>query len=202
MTLRAAATIVLVLMGLTVLAMRFLPELFYRPPAPAAAVASATPVEPELPAGIAEARPVDDGSVVASPVSQPSDPSQPAPSPQGPAMPPTELQAQDLEPGDGAAVAAGQTAVVHYTGWLWDAAAPDSKGRKFDSSRDHGDTFAFRVGAGQVIRGWDQGVEGMKVGGKRRLVIPPELGYGARGAGGVIPGGATLVFDVELMGIR
>ncbi|MFM7799279.1 MAG: FKBP-type peptidyl-prolyl cis-trans isomerase [Planctomycetota bacterium] len=152
------------------------------------------PAEPELPADIAEARPVDDGA--------PVDPASPAPSPPGSAMPPTELQAQDLEPVDGAAVAAGQTAVVHYTGWLWDAAAPDNKGRKFDSSRDHGDTFAFRVGGGQVIRGWDQGVEGMKVGGKRRLVIPPQLGYGDRGAGGVIPGGATLVFDVELMGIR
>jgi FKBP-type peptidyl-prolyl cis-trans isomerase len=117
-------------------------------------------------------------------------------------MPPEQLTVQDLEPGSGVAVAAGQTAVVHYTGWLWDAAAPENKGRKFDSSRDHGDTFAFRVGGGEVIRGWDQGVAGMKVGGKRRLVIPPDLGYGARGAGGVIPGGATLVFDVELTGIR
>lgn len=96
----------------------------------------------------------------------------------------------------------GQRASVHYTGWLYQEGAPDNKGRKFDSSRDHGSTFEFRVGGGEVIRGWDLGVAGMKVGGQRRLVIPAELGYGARGAGGVIPGGATLVFDVELVGIR
>ena len=117
-------------------------------------------------------------------------------------MPPEQLISQDIEPGSGAAVTAGQSAVVHYTGWLWDAAAPENIGRKFDSSRDHGDTFTFRVGGGEVIRGWDQGVEGMKVGGKRRLVIPPELGYGARGAGGVIPPNATLKFDVELLALN
>lgn len=109
---------------------------------------------------------------------------------------------EDLQPGAGPAIANGQTAVVHYTGWLFDATRPENKGRKFDSSRDHGDTFAFEVGGREVIRGWDLGVLGMQVGGKRRLTIPPELGYGARGAGGVIPGGATLVFDVELMEIR
>lgn len=114
----------------------------------------------------------------------------------------SELIKDDLEVGTGAEVTAGQTAVVHYTGWLHDPAKPEGKGQKFDSSRDHGDTFAFKVGGGQVIRGWDLGVAGMKVGGKRRLTIPPELGYGSRGAGGVIPGGATLVFDVELMAIR
>ena len=114
----------------------------------------------------------------------------------------SELIKEDLESGAGPEVANGQTAVVHYTGWLHDPQKPEGKGRKFDSSRDHGDTFAFTVGGGEVIRGWDLGVAGMKVGGKRRLVIPSELGYGARGAGGVIPGGATLVFDVELMGIR
>lgn len=108
----------------------------------------------------------------------------------------------DLEEGSGPAVAAGQAAVVHYTGWLYAAAAPDHKGQKFDSSRDHGQPFTFHIGAGEVIAGWDQGVAGMKVGGQRRLVIPPELGYGARGAGGVIPPGATLVFDVELVGIQ
>jgi FKBP-type peptidyl-prolyl cis-trans isomerase FkpA len=113
-----------------------------------------------------------------------------------------QLQSIDLETGSGPEVAAGQRASVHYTGWLFQEGAPDNKGRKFDSSRDHGSTFEFRVGGGEVIRGWDLGVAGMKVGGKRRLVIPPELGYGARGAGGVIPGGATLVFDVELVGIR
>ncbi len=112
------------------------------------------------------------------------------------------LAITELKPGTGAEVAAGQTAVVHYTGWLQADGAPDNKGRKFDSSRDRNDPFAFRVGGGQVIKGWDQGVAGMKVGGERRLVIPPDLGYGARGAGGVIPGGATLVFDVELVSIR
>jgi len=109
---------------------------------------------------------------------------------------------EDLTAGSGPAIANGQTAVVHYTGWLFDPSRPENKGRKFDSSRDHGDTFAFEVGGREVIRGWDLGVLGMQVGGKRRLTIPPELGYGARGAGGVIPGGATLVFDVELMEIR
>ena len=108
----------------------------------------------------------------------------------------------DLKEGSGPAVAAGQAAVVHYTGWLYAAGAPDHKGQKFDSSRDHGQPFTFRIGAGEVIAGWDQGVAGMKVGGQRRLVIPPELGYGARGAGGVIPPGATLLFDVELVGIQ
>lgn len=108
----------------------------------------------------------------------------------------------ELSDGAGAAVANGQTAVVHYTGWLYDAAAAENKGRKFDSSHDHGEPFAFEVGAGEVIRGWDLGVAGMKVGGRRRLVVPAELGYGARGAGGVIPGGATLVFDVELVAIQ
>ena len=108
----------------------------------------------------------------------------------------------ELSDGAGAAVANGQTAVVHYTGWLYDAAAAENKGRKFDSSHDHGEPFAFEVGAGEVIRGWDLGVAGMKVGGRRRLVVPAELGYGARGAGGVIPCGATLVFDVELVAIQ
>lgn len=108
----------------------------------------------------------------------------------------------DLQPGNGPAVAAGQTAVVHYTGWLYAEGTPDNKGRKFDSSRDRREPFGFEVGAGEVIKGWDQGVAGMQVGGQRRLVIPPELGYGSRGAGGVIPGGATLVFDVELVGIE
>jgi FKBP-type peptidyl-prolyl cis-trans isomerase FkpA len=114
----------------------------------------------------------------------------------------SELVQEDLEIGTGEEVTSGQTAVVHYTGWLHDPSKPEGKGKKFDSSRDHGDTFAFTVGGGQVIRGWDLGVAGMKVGGKRRLIIPAALGYGDRGAGGVIPGGATLVFDVELMAIR
>jgi FKBP-type peptidyl-prolyl cis-trans isomerase len=112
------------------------------------------------------------------------------------------LVVTELKPGTGPAVAAGQTAVVHYTGWLYAEGAPENKGRKFDSSRDRREPFGFEVGAGHVIKGWDQGVAGMKVGEQRRLTIPAELGYGARGAGGVIPGGATLIFDVELVGIE
>ena len=113
------------------------------------------------------------------------------------------LQKIELAPGAGAEIKSGQTALVHYTGWLYDAAAPENKGKKFDSSVDRNEPFEFPVGAGMAIKGWDEGVAGMKPGGKRRLVIPPELGYGARGAGGgLIPGGATLVFDVELVEIR
>jgi FKBP-type peptidyl-prolyl cis-trans isomerase len=112
------------------------------------------------------------------------------------------LQKTELAPGSGDEIKSGQNALVHYTGWLYDAGAPDNKGRKFDSSVDRNEPFEFPVGAGMVIRGWDEGVVGMKVGGKRRLVIPPEMGYGSRGAGGVIPPGATLVFDVELVEIR
>ena len=108
----------------------------------------------------------------------------------------------DIKEGTGALAEAGKNVVVHYTGWLFDAAAADNKGKKFDSSRDRGDPFRFSLGAGQVIQGWDKGVAGMKVGGQRTLVIPPELGYGARGAGGVIPPNATLVFDVELLGVE
>lgn len=115
---------------------------------------------------------------------------------------PAGLVITELKAGTGPAIAAGQVAVVHYTGWLYAAGAPDAKGRQFDSSRDRGEPFDFGVGEGEVIAGWDQGVAGMQVGSERRLVIPPELGYGARGAGGVIPGGATLVFDVELLAIR
>lgn len=108
----------------------------------------------------------------------------------------------DHQVGTGALAESGRTVIVHYTGWLFDAAAPDNKGRKFDSSRDRGEPFGFNLGAGQVIKGWDQGVAGMRVGGQRTLTIPPELGYGARGAGGVIPPNATLVFDVELLEVR
>ena len=108
----------------------------------------------------------------------------------------------DQQVGTGAVAAAGRTVAVHYTGWLFDPAAPENKGSKFDSSRDRGEAFRFPLGAGRVIAGWDQGVAGMKVGGRRTLVIPPELGYGARGAGGVIPPNATLVFDVELLGVE
>ena len=103
--------------------------------------------------------------------------------------------------GTGAEAVEGAQVSVHYTGWLFDAEAADNKGQKFDSSRDRGTPFGFPLGAGRVIKGWDQGVAGMKVGGQRTLIIPPELGYGDRGAGGVIPPGATLVFDVELLGV-
>ncbi|MFT8243294.1 FKBP-type peptidyl-prolyl cis-trans isomerase [Roseomonas sp. BN140053] len=105
----------------------------------------------------------------------------------------------DSKIGTGEEARSGQDVAVHYTGWLFDPSAPENKGRKFDSSRDRGDPFRFTLGQGMVIAGWDQGVAGMRVGGQRTLVIPPELGYGARGAGGVIPPNATLVFDVELL---
>ena len=112
---------------------------------------------------------------------------------------PTELQKDDAKTGDGAEARAGQRVTVHYTGWLFDETKADTKGRKFDSSRDRNDPFTFRLGAGEVISGWDHGVAGMKVGGQRTLTIPAHLGYGSRGAGGVIPPNATLVFDVELL---
>jgi FKBP-type peptidyl-prolyl cis-trans isomerase len=111
------------------------------------------------------------------------------------------MQIIDHKAGDGAEAVSGQMVTVHYTGWLFDANAAENKGRKFDSSRDRNDPFVFPLGAGRVIQGWDQGVQGMKIGGKRRLVIPSSLGYGARGAGGVIPPHATLIFDVELLGV-
>jgi FKBP-type peptidyl-prolyl cis-trans isomerase len=116
---------------------------------------------------------------------------------------PEGLAITELAAGSGDAIQVGSTAVVHYTGWLYDTGAPEHKGRKFDSSVDRGEPFRFMLGAGEVIRGWDQGVEGMKQGGKRRLVIPAALAYGEQGAGGgLIPPGATLVFDVELLGIE
>lgn len=106
------------------------------------------------------------------------------------------------EAGSGETVAAGDIAVVHYTGWLHDPEAPDQRGDKFDSSKDRGQHFRFPLGAGRVIRGWDMGVEGMQVGEVRELTIAPDLAYGERGAGDVIPPGATLVFEVELAGIE
>lgn len=114
----------------------------------------------------------------------------------------SELIKTDTKVGTGPEAVAGHEVSVHYTGWLYDEKAPDHKGRKFDSSRDRGESFNFPLGAGMVIKGWDQGVAGMKVGGQRTLIIPPQLGYGARGAGGVIPPNATLVFDVELLGVH
>jgi FKBP-type peptidyl-prolyl cis-trans isomerase FkpA len=112
------------------------------------------------------------------------------------------LQKIDVKQGTGAEAVAGKPVVVHYTGWLYDTSKPDSHGAKFDSSRDRNAPFTFVLGAGRVIKGWDDGVAGMKVGGQRTLVIPPDLGYGARGAGGVIPPNATLIFDVELLGVQ
>jgi FKBP-type peptidyl-prolyl cis-trans isomerase len=112
---------------------------------------------------------------------------------------PDGLKYTDVKVGDGATATAGQTVSVHYTGWLYENG---QKGKKFDSSRDRGQPFGFSLGAGQVIKGWDEGVAGMKIGGQRTLIIPPDLAYGARGAGGVIPPNATLIFDVELLGVQ
>ncbi|MGH8762139.1 MAG: FKBP-type peptidyl-prolyl cis-trans isomerase [Nitrosospira sp.] len=114
----------------------------------------------------------------------------------------TELVKKDTKTGSGEEAAVGKTVEVHYTGWLYDASAPENKGAKFDSSRDRGTPFSFLLGAGRVIKGWDRGVAGMKVGGQRTLIIPAEMAYGSRGAGSVIPPNAALVFDVELLGLR
>jgi len=114
---------------------------------------------------------------------------------------PSGLQYEDTVPGTGATATAGQRVRVHYTGWLYDPTAAHSRGKKFDSSKDRGQPFAFALGGGEVIRGWDEGVQGMQVGGTRVLTIPAEMSYGARGAGGVIPPNATLVFEVELLGV-
>jgi peptidylprolyl isomerase len=111
----------------------------------------------------------------------------------------SSLQTTDIKVGAGASPKPGQICVMHYTGWLYQNGV---KGKKFDSSLDRGQPFEFAIGKGQVIAGWDQGVATMKVGGKRTLIIPPELGYGARGAGGVIPPNATLMFEVELLGVK
>jgi FKBP-type peptidyl-prolyl cis-trans isomerase FkpA len=111
---------------------------------------------------------------------------------------PSGLQIEDVSLGDGPEALAGGVVTVHYTGWLWEQ---NQAGRKFDSSKDRGMPFDFPLGAGHVIAGWDEGVQGMKVGGVRRLLIPADLGYGARGAGGVIPPNATLLFEVELLAL-
>lgn len=114
----------------------------------------------------------------------------------------TELVKNDTVVGEGREAEPGFMVSVHYTGWLYDENAPENKGEKFDSSVDRGQPFEFALGAGQVIQGWDQGFAGMKIGGKRTLIIPSEMGYGARGAGGVIPPNAALVFDVELLDVK
>ena len=114
---------------------------------------------------------------------------------------PSGLQYDDTTVGTGATAVAGQRVTVHYTGWLHAPTATNGRGAKFDSSKDRGDPFVFHLGAGQVIAGWDEGVQGMQIGGSRVLLIPAELGYGARGAGGVIPPNATLVFEVDLLAV-
>jgi peptidylprolyl isomerase len=112
---------------------------------------------------------------------------------------PSGLQVLDTKPGTGPSPKTGDTCVMHYTGWLY---VNGQKGQKFDSSVDRGQPFEFPIGVGRVIKGWDEGVATMKVGGKRTLIIPPDLGYGARGAGGVIPPNATLIFEVELLNVK
>lgn len=114
----------------------------------------------------------------------------------------TQLIRQDGRVGTGAEAVSGRSVTVHYTGWLYDDSQPNHKGAKFDSSRDRDEPFSFTLGSGQVIAGWDEGVAGMKVGGQRTLTIPPAMGYGASGAGGVIPPNATLLFDVELLDVK
>ena len=114
----------------------------------------------------------------------------------------TELIKTDTKIGAGEEATGGHTVKVHYTGWLYKADAPQKKGAKFDSSVDRGEPFVFPLGSGRVIKGWDQGVVGMKIGGQRTLIVPAHLGYGARGAGDSIPPNAVLVFDVELLGLR
>ena len=115
---------------------------------------------------------------------------------------PSELIKQDVRVGTGTEAVPWRQVTVHYTGWLYDESRPENRGTKFDSSRDRNEPFPFQLGAGEVITGWDEGVAGMRVGGQRILTIPPEKGYGARGAGGVIPPNATLLFDVELLDVR
>ncbi len=114
----------------------------------------------------------------------------------------TSLVIKDTVVGNGRQAEKGLAVTVHYTGWLYDPNQKDGKGKKFDSSLDRNDPFVFNLGGGQVIRGWDDGVDGMKIHGKRTLIIPPDMGYGSRGAGGVIPPNATLIFDVELLGVK
>ena len=119
-----------------------------------------------------------------------------------PMLPLTELHKIDKSVGDGQVAKNGTLVTVHYTGWLYDPSKSAGKGVKFDSSKDRGQTFQFGLGRGMVIQGWEQGVEGMKVGGSRTLLIPPDLGYGSRGAGGVIPPNAALMFDIELIEVE
>ena len=114
----------------------------------------------------------------------------------------TTLVKNDIKLGEGREAEKGLSVTVHYTGWLYDSSSKDGKGKKFDSSVDRQEPFVFILGVGQVIKGWDEGVDGMKVGGHRLITIPSEMGYGSRGAGGVIPANADLIFDVQLLGIQ
>lgn len=114
----------------------------------------------------------------------------------------TSLVIKETIVGSGRQAEKGLAVTVHYTGWLYDSIQKDGKGKKFDSSLDRNDPFTFNLGGGQVIRGWDEGIDGMKIHGKRTLIIPPDFGYGSRGAGGVIPPNAILIFDVELLGVK
>jgi FKBP-type peptidyl-prolyl cis-trans isomerase FkpA len=114
----------------------------------------------------------------------------------------TKLQIIDHAVGNGQEAVSGKMVEVDYTGWLYDPKAPDKKGKKFDSSLDRGQPIAFPLGSGRVIKGWDEGIKGMKEDGKRTLIIPPDMAYGNRGAGGAIPPGATLLFDVELISVK
>lgn len=169
--------------------------------------AAGSPTPPaDPPPAAAASDPAPQGAADAAAVEPPD--SVPPPAPAG--VPPVpvahagpQLLVEDLRPGSGAEAAPGMTLVVHYTGWLHDPAALGQRGRKFDSSRDRGSPFSFPLGAGRVIRGWDIGLSGLRVGGLRRLVIPPELAYGARDVGGgLIPPNSTLVFEVELLGVE
>jgi peptidylprolyl isomerase len=135
-------------------------------------------------------------AVIGATIMTESSEAQPAPKP---VTTSTGLQIIDTKSGTGASPKTGQTVTVHYTGWLYENGA---RGKKFDSSVDRNEPFEFPIGQGRVIAGWDQGVGTMKIGGKRTLIIPPALGYGARGAGGAIPPNATLIFDVELLGVK
>ena len=119
-----------------------------------------------------------------------------------PNEPVKELYKIDKNIGNGTEATVGKSVFVHYTGWIYDTSSKEGRGKKFDSSKDRGQTFNFALGAGMVIKGWDQGVEGMKEGGERTLIIPSSMGYGSRGAGGVIPPNATLIFDVELIEVK
>lgn len=153
---------------------------------PPAAVADTQPIQVAMNTNKPAPKPTT--TTKKKPISEPVTPASPVTTASG-------LKYTEVKVGNGATPATGQTVEVHYTGTL-------ENGTKFDSSRDRGQTFKFQIGVGQVIKGWDEGVGSMKVGGRRNLIIPPDLGYGARGAGGVIPPNATLLFDVELIGVK